>query len=75
MENLNQSDLEEYAQWSTIPIINALTDEEHPCQVLADFFTVKEEFGDFDEIKLSYIGDSNNVANSLILCGALLGCK
>mgnify|MGYP001160091609 FL=1 len=68
-----QSDLNEYAKWSTIPVINALTDLEHPCQALADYLTILEEFKSFDQVTLSYIGDGNNVANSLILCGALLG--
>ncbi len=67
-----QSDLNEYAKWSTIPVINALTDLEHPCQALADYLTILEEFKSFDKVTLSYIGDGNNVANSLILCGALL---
>ncbi len=70
-----QAVLEEYAKWATIPVINALTDLEHPCQALADFFTIKEEFGNFKETVLSYIGDGNNVANSLIICGALLGVE
>ena len=68
-----QSDLKEYAKWSTIPVINALTDLEHPCQALADYLTILEEFNSFDNVTLSYLGDGNNVANSLILCGALLG--
>ena len=68
-------DLEEYANWSTKPVINALTDLEHPCQALADFLTIKEEFIDFKDVILTFIGDGNNVANSLILCGALLGVK
>ncbi len=68
-------DLEEYAKWSTKPVINALTDLEHPCQALADFMTIKEEFTDFEDIVLTFIGDGNNVANSLILCGALLGVE
>ena len=68
-----QADLNEYAKWSSIPVINALTDLEHPCQALADYLTILEEFKSFDKITLSYIGDGNNVANSLILCGALLG--
>ena len=67
-----QSVLEEYAKWATIPVINALTDLEHPCQALADFLTIKEEFGELKGKVLSYIGDGNNVANSLIICGALL---
>jgi ornithine carbamoyltransferase len=67
--------LEEYAKWSTKPVINALTDLEHPCQCLADFLTIQEEFPDFQDVVLTYIGDGNNVANSLILCGALLGIE
>ena len=72
IRTFNQCDLEEYAKWSSAPVINALTDLEHPCQALADFMTIKEEFNDFKNIVLSFIGDGNNVANSLILCGALL---
>ena len=75
IRTFNHSDLEEYSKWSNIPIINALTDLEHPCQVLADFLTIKEEFNDFKDIILTFIGDGNNVANSLILCGALLGVE
>ena len=71
----NQSDLEEYAKWSSKPTINALTDLEHPCQSLADFMTIQEEFNDFKNLVLTFIGDGNNVANSLILCGALLGVQ
>ncbi len=75
IRTFKQSDLEEYAKWSTKPIINALSDLEHPCQALADFMTIKEEFGSFGNVTLTFIGDGNNVANSLILCGALLGSK
>ena len=75
IRTFNQSDLDEYAKWSSKPVINALTDLEHPCQALADFMTIKEEFGDFKNVVLTFIGDGNNVANSLILCGALLGVE
>ena len=75
IRTFNHTDLEEYAKWSTKPIINALTDLEHPCQALADFFTIHEEFLDFNNVVLTFIGDGNNVANSLILCGALLGVE
>ena len=75
IRTFNQSDLEEYAKWSTKPVINALTDLEHPCQALADFLTIKEEFLDFKDVVLTFVGDGNNVANSLILCGALLGVE
>ena len=75
IRTFEHSDLEEYAKWSTKPVINALTDLEHPCQALADFLTIKEEFLDFKDLVLTFIGDGNNVANSLILCGALLGIE
>ncbi|MBO8223306.1 ornithine carbamoyltransferase [Prochlorococcus marinus str. XMU1401] len=75
IRTFKQSDLEEYAKWSSKPVINALTDLEHPCQAMADFMTIKEEFADFKNVVLTFIGDGNNVANSLILCGALLGVE
>ncbi|CAE19722.1 ornithine carbamoyltransferase [Prochlorococcus marinus subsp. pastoris str. CCMP1986] len=75
IRTFNHADLEEYARWSTKPVINALTDLEHPCQALADFLTIYEEFLDFKDVVLTFIGDGNNVANSLILCGALLGVE
>tara|TARA_A100001388_G_scaffold17465_1_gene11530 strand:+ start:1720 stop:2646 length:927 start_codon:yes stop_codon:yes gene_type:complete len=75
IRTFNQCDLEEYAKWSSKPVINALTDLEHPCQALADYMTIKEEFSDFKNVVLTFIGDGNNVANSLILCGALLGVE
>ena len=68
-----QGELEEYAHWATIPVINALTDLEHPCQALADYLTLQEVFGAVKGLTLSYVGDGNNVAHSLMLCGALLG--
>ncbi len=75
IRTFDHSDLEEYAKWSMKPVINALTDLEHPCQALADFLTIQEEFLDFKDVVLTFIGDGNNVANSLILCGALLGVE
>ena len=75
IRTFDQSDLEEYAKWSTKPVINALTDLEHPCQALADFLTIKEEFDELKGLILTFVGDGNNVANSLILCGALLGIE
>jgi len=68
-----QGELAEYAHWATIPVINALTDLEHPCQALADYLTLQEAFGAVEGLTLSYVGDGNNVAHSLMLCGALLG--
>ena len=73
IRTFSQQELEEYAQWSTIPIINALTDLEHPCQALADFLTIQEKFGTLKGVNLTYVGDGNNVANSLMICGAMLG--
>ena len=75
IRTFDHSVLEEHAKWSTKPVINALTDLEHPCQALADFLTIHEEFPDFKDVVLTFIGDGNNVANSLILCGALLGVE
>ena len=75
IRTFKHSDLEDYAKWSSIPVINALTDLEHPCQALADFLTIKEEFGEFKDLVLTFIGDGNNVAHSLILCGAILDLK
>ena len=68
-----QEELAEYAHWASIPVINALTDLEHPCQALADFLTLQEAFGAVAGLTLAYVGDGNNVAHSLMLCGALLG--
>ena len=73
IRTFSHQELEEYAEWSTIPVINALTDLEHPCQALADYLTIQEKFGKLKGINLSYIGDGNNVANSLMICGAMLG--
>ena len=73
IRTFSQQEIEEYAEWSTIPVINALTDLEHPCQALADYLTIQEKFGELKGINLSYIGDGNNVANSLMMCGAMLG--
>ena len=66
-------ELIEYATWSSVPVINALTDLEHPCQALADFLTLKEVFGAVEGLTLAYVGDGNNVAHSLMISGALLG--
>jgi ornithine carbamoyltransferase len=75
IRTFNHSVVEEYSKWSTKPVINALTDLEHPCQVLADFMTIHEEFNDFNNVVLTFVGDGNNVANSLILSGAILGVE
>lgn len=68
-----QKDLETFANYAQIPIINALTDLEHPCQILADLMTVQECFGSLPGKTLTYLGDGNNMAHSLLLGGALTG--
>ncbi len=73
IRTFKQSDLEIYANYAEIPVINALTDLEHPCQILADLLTVQECFGRLEGVTLSYFGDGNNVANSLLLGCALAG--
>ncbi|HMO95417.1 MAG TPA: ornithine carbamoyltransferase, partial [Tepidiformaceae bacterium] len=65
--------VEEYARFSSIPVINALTDEEHPCQALADLLTLKEKFGELRGRSLAFVGDGNNVATSLVVTAAALG--
>lgn len=73
IRTFEQKDLETFANYSDIPIINALTDLEHPCQILADFLTIQETFGKLSGLTLTYLGDGNNVANSLLLGGVLMG--
>lgn len=73
VRTFKQEDLEAFANYSRIPIINALTDLEHPCQILADLQTIQETFQTLQGINLTYVGDGNNVANSLLLGGALMG--
>jgi ornithine carbamoyltransferase len=63
----------EMAANSRVPVINALSDLEHPCQAIADFMTLEERFGSLEGLKFAYVGDGNNVCHSLMLAGALLG--
>ncbi|KLI21156.1 ornithine carbamoyltransferase [Brachyspira hyodysenteriae] len=67
------SDVEDFAKYSKVPVINALTDLSHPCQVMADLFTMKEHFGKLKGLTLTYIGDGNNVCNSLLTGCTSLG--
>ncbi|AEY67803.1 ornithine carbamoyltransferase [Clostridium sp. BNL1100] len=66
IRTFKQSDVEDLAKYGTIPVINGLTDEMHPCQILADLLTVYEHKGKLEGLKLAYIGDGNNVAHSLL---------
>jgi ornithine carbamoyltransferase len=68
-----QSTVEGLAQWSSVPVINALSDAFHPCQALADMLTIREQFGTLQGLKMAFIGDGNNVAQSLMLTAVRLG--
>jgi ornithine carbamoyltransferase len=68
-----QSTIDELAHWSSAPVINALSDLFHPCQALADVFTLGEQFGELRGLKLAFVGDGNNVAHSLMLTSMRLG--
>jgi len=65
--------VEELAKYSTCPVINGLTDQAHPCQALADLYTIREQFGDFSDCRFCWVGDGNNVAQSLAELCAVLG--
>ncbi|MCM8809174.1 MAG: ornithine carbamoyltransferase [Candidatus Omnitrophica bacterium] len=71
----SQEEIEEFARYSEIPVINALTDLYHPVQILSDFFTIYEKKGTFENLKITYIGDGNNICNSLIEGCDLLGIE
>jgi ornithine carbamoyltransferase len=65
----------ELADGSSVPVINGLTPQHHPCQALADLLTLKERFGDLDGLRLAYVGDGNNVARSLAILGGIAGVE
>ena len=73
IRTFEQAKVEELARYASIPVINALTDDHHPCQALADVMTVREEFGRFDGIRVAFVGDGNNVSHSLIQAAGYLG--
>jgi ornithine carbamoyltransferase len=73
IRTFSHQEVEELAKYSSIPVINALTDYQHPCQVLADLMTIDEEFGSLENKKVAYVGDGNNMANTLLLACALMG--
>ena len=68
-----QDTIEELARWSSVPVINALSDRFHPCQALADVFTLRERFGELRGLRLAFVGDGNNVAHSLMLTSLRMG--
>lgn len=70
-----QKEVEDLAKYGTIPVINGLTDYAHPCQVLADLMTIKEYKASFKDLKMTYVGDGNNMANSLIVGAIKQGMK
>ena len=70
-----QATVVEVADHSSVPVVNMLTADHHPCQALADLLTLRERFGELDRLKLAYVGDGNNVANSLMLLGAKVGME
>lgn len=73
IRTFDQKEVESLAEYGDVPIINGLTDFSHPCQVLADLMTIREFKGSFDGLKMCYIGDGNNMANSLIVGGLKVG--
>lgn len=73
IRTFEQKEVEDIAKFGSIPVINGLTDFCHPCQVLADLMTIREKFGSFTGLKMCYIGDGNNMANSLIVGGLKVG--
>lgn len=75
IRSMDQTEIEDYAKYGNIPVINALSDIAHPCQVLADLMTVREYKGKLDDLKLCFIGDGNNMANSLIVGGLKVGMR
>ena len=71
----SQTTIDDLAHWSSVPVINALSDRFHPCQALADVFTLQEKLGDVRGLKLAFLGDGNNVAHSLLLTATRLGAE
>ena len=73
VRTFTHSQVEEFARYATVPVINGLSDLHHPCQALADLFTIRERFGRLRGLTIAYIGDGNNVLHSLAQCAGLLG--
>jgi ornithine carbamoyltransferase len=73
VRTFGQDRIAEYAKWATVPVINGLSDQHHPCQVATDLFTVREHFGAIDGLRYAWIGDGNNMANSWLEAAGLFG--
>jgi len=73
IRTFDHQEVEELARWASIPVINGLTDLTHPCQVLADLFTVKEHLGGWEGKRIAWVGDGNNMANSWLEAAEVLG--
>ncbi len=69
----DHADVEELAEYATVPVVNGLTDDAHPCQTLADLLTIKERFGGFEDVSVAWVGDGNNVCQSFVLGAAMVG--
>lgn len=75
MRTYKHQTIVDFAKYASIPVINALSDKEHPCQILADSLTLKEKFGDLQNLRIAWVGDGNNVCNSLIMCSVQTGME
>ena len=75
MRTYKHETITEFAKYASIPVINALSDKEHPCQIMADSLTLKEKFGNLNGLKIAWIGDGNNVCNSLIMASVQTGME
>lgn len=75
MRTYKHETITEFAKYASIPVINALSDKEHPCQIMADSLTLKEKFGDLNGLRIAWIGDGNNVCNSLIMASVQTGME
>ena len=73
LRTFSHATVTEMARWASIPVVNGLSDLEHPCQALADYMTLQEKFGDLRKVRMAYLGDGNNVAHSLMFAAAALG--
>jgi len=69
----DHADVVELAEYATVPVVNGLTDDAHPCQTLADLLTIRERFGGFEGVSVAWVGDGNNVAQSFVTGGAMAG--